>query len=224
MDLTGAILLAGIALVIGFLVGMLVFSFRKESDPEGASRERVLSDAEHAIRVWREGKERRLVVEIGGVSHYRGSELHADQNQVVADLITELQAWMNPLPKPAEPPEVEPLEREPMEVETEAIREETPGTSLNPLKIFGRSLQPLEKTSSDASDLSIVAQIDEILQEKLEGTELEDKGIRLIEGSDQSMVIQVGLQSYPEIEEVPDEQVRQLIRSSVTEWEESLGE
>jgi uncharacterized membrane-anchored protein YhcB (DUF1043 family) len=30
MDLTGAILLAGIALVIGFLVGMLVFSFRKE--------------------------------------------------------------------------------------------------------------------------------------------------------------------------------------------------
>lgn len=222
MDLTGAILLAGIGLVIGFLVGMLVFSLRKESEPEGASRERVLSDAKHAIRVWREGKERRLVVEMGGVSHYRGSELHADQNQVVADLIVELQAWIAPPPVPVEP--VEPLEREPVELEPAASEEETPGTSLNPLKIFGRSLQPLEKTSSDTSDLSIVAQIDEILQEKLAGTELDEKGIRLIEGSDQSMVIEVGLQSYPEIEAVPDEQVRELIRSSVAEWEESLGE
>ena len=58
MDLTGAILLAGIGLVIGFLVGVLVFSLRKDTNPEAASRERVLSDSENDIRVWREGKER----------------------------------------------------------------------------------------------------------------------------------------------------------------------
>ena len=89
MDLTGAILLAGISLGIGFLVGMLVLSLRKEAAPEEPSREQVLSDTEHTIRVWREGKERRLVVEVGGVSHYRASDLNEDQNRVIAKLINE---------------------------------------------------------------------------------------------------------------------------------------
>jgi len=219
MDLTGALILAGIGLVIGFLVGMLVFSLRKEADPDESSRERVLTDSEHAVRVWREGKERRLVVEMGGVSHYRGSELHADQNKVLSDLIRELQAWIGPPPEPAERPESKPLDLKPA-----TSREETPSTSLNPLKIFGQSLKPLEKTTSDAPDLSIVAQIDEILQAKLAGTQLDEKGIHLIEGPDQSMVVQVGLQTYSEIDEVPDNQVRQLIRLSVAEWEQNLGD
>jgi hypothetical protein len=222
MDLTGAILLAGIGLVIGFLVGMLVFSLRRETTPEEPSRERVLSDSEHNIRIWREGKEQRLVVEMGGVSHNNGSELHADQNQILAGLIKDLQAWLVPISEPSASTQ-EP-KRESREPITTAIDEEKLGTSLNPLKIFGRSLQPLEKTTSDASDLSIVAQIDEILQAKLAGTHLDEKGIRLIEGPDQSIVIEVGLQSYSEIDEVPDEQVRQLIRLSVAEWEQGLGD
>jgi hypothetical protein len=219
MDLTAAILLVGIGLVIGFLVGMLVFSLRKEAGAEEQSRQRALSDSEHAIRLWREGKEKRLVVEIGGVSHYRGSELHADQSRVVSDLIKELQAWLGSAPAPAEEPKIVPPEAKPATLE-----EGSSGTSLNPLKIFGRSLQPMEKTPSDTADLSIVAQIDEILQEKLVDTKFEEKGIRLVEGPDQSMVIQVGLQSFNEIDAVPNEQVRQLIRLSVAEWEKNLGD
>ena len=222
MDLTGAILLAGIGLLIGFLVGMLVFTLRKESALEEPSRERVLSDSEHTIRVWREGTERRLVVEMGGVSHYRGSELHADQSQFIADLIKELQTWMGTTPAP--PAAVDRSQSETVETKSAAIEEEAPSTSLNPLKIFGQAFRPTEKAQAAESDLSIVAQIDEILQAKLAGTHLEDQGIHLVEGSDQSMVIQVGLQSYSEIEAVPNEQVRQLIRLSVAEWEQSLGD
>ena len=220
MDFTGAILLAGIALVIGFLVGMLVFSLRKDADPEEPPRAKVLTDSEHAIRVWREGKERRLVVEMGGVSHYRGSELHADQHQVVANLIRELQAWVGPPPAPADQRESKPSEVVPETTSSE----KTSSTSLNPLKIFGRAIQPMDKSKSADTDLSILAQIDEILQEKLASTDLENQGIELTEGEDQSIVIRVGLRSYSEIEEVPDPKVRQLIRDSVAEWEESLGD
>jgi hypothetical protein len=222
MDLTGAILLAGISLGIGFLVGVLVLSLRKDAAPEEPSREQVLSDSENAVRVWREGKERRLVVEMGGVSHYRGSELHDDQSRVISDMIKELQVWMGPLPTPPTPvalPHSDPKESVPATIEAE-----TPSTSLNPLKIFGRVIQPLEKTQADESDLSIVAQIDEILQTKLAGTQLDEQGIQLIEGPDQGIIIQVGLQSYSEIDQVPDEQVRQLIRLSVAEWEQGLGD
>ena len=81
-----------------------------------------------------------------------------------------------------------------------------------------------EKTESGDLDLSIVVQIDEILQAKLESIHLEDQGIRLVEGPDQGMVIEVGLNRYTEIDSVPDERVRQLIRLSVAEWESSLGD
>jgi hypothetical protein len=90
--------------------------------------------------------------------------------------------------------------------------------------MFSRSLQPVEKTESGDLDLSIVVQIDEILQAKLESIQLEDQGIRLVEGPDQGMVIEVGLNRYTEIDAVPDERVRQLIRLSVAEWESSLGD
>jgi hypothetical protein len=215
MDLTGAILLVGIGLVIGFLVGVLVFTLLKDSNSERASREQVLSDSEQSVRIWREGKEQRLVVEIGGVSHYRSSDLDENQNHIISGLLRELQAWMGlTAPPPAET--VKPAAPE--------IDEETQKTSLNPLKIFSRSIEPLEKTGSGDTDLSIVGQIDEILQAKLAGTHLDERGIRLVEGPDQSMVIQVGLQSYDEIDAVPDDQVRQLIRLSVAEWENSLGD
>ena len=67
-------------------------------------------------------------------------------------------------------------------------------------------------------------QIDQILQTKLEGTHLDDQGIRLVEGPEQGMVIEIGLDKYTEIEAVPDEQIRQLIRLSVADWERSLGD
>ncbi len=122
------------------------------------------------------------------------------------------------------PSSVLPTQSETFKPAPSTTGEETKRTSLNPLKIFNRSLQPLEKTGSKDPDLSIVAQIDEILQAKLEGIHLDDQGIRLVEGPDQGMVIEVGLNRYTEIDAVPDERVRQLIRLSVAEWESSLGD
>lgn len=219
MDLTGAILLTGIGMVIGFLFAALFFTLRRRSSPEPPSQERVLTDSEHSIRIWREGKDRRLVIEMDGVSHYQESELHNDQSRRIAGLIRELQAWID-----VSPSLVSPTQPEAFKPAASTTGEETKSTSLNPLKIFGRSLQPFEKTGSSDPDLSIVAQIDEILQAKLQGIQLDDQGIRLVEGPDQGMVIEVGLNRYTEIDAVPDERVHQLIRLSVAEWESSLGD
>lgn len=219
MDITGAILLAGIGIVIGFLFAALFFTLRRGSSPKPPSQEQVLTDSEHSIRIWREGKDRQLVIEMDGVSHYQESELHTDQSHRIAGLIRELQAWMDVSPSP-----VSPSRPEAFKPAASATGEETKRTSINPLKIFGRSLQPLEKTGSSDPDLSIVAQIDEILQAKLESIHLDDQGIRLVEGPDQGMVIEVGLNRYTEIDAVPDERVRQLIHLSVAEWESSLGD
>ena len=219
MDLTGAILLTGIGIVIGFLFAALFFTLRRRSSPEPPSEERVLTDSESSIRIWREGKERRLVIEMDGVSHYQESELHTEQSRRITGLLGELQAWMD-----VSPSAVSPIQSDTFIPAVSTTGEETKSTSLKPLKIFSRSLQPLKKAGSSDPDLSILAQVDEILQSKLEGIHLDDQGIRLVEGPDQGMVIEVGLNRYTEIDAVPDERVRQLIRLSVAEWESSLGD
>jgi len=221
MDTTGAILLTGIGLVIGFLVGALIFSLRRGPSQQNKRTQQNSPGADNQVRIWREGSEEHLVVAIKGVTYRQGSNLEGEPNRVLADLDKDLQTWLN-IP--------------PAEAKTATAQEVVPGlkpmrsedaqqkTSLNPLKIFGDVLTPKKKSGIDQQDQSIVAQIDQILQSKIEGTNLEDNGIRLVEGPDQGMVIEVGLNKYTDIEAVPDGEIRQLIRISVAEWERNLGE
>lgn len=219
MDITGVILLTGIGLVVGFLVAALIFSVRKDSSPKQAPQQQLLSDSENKIRVWREGGEQRLVVEMDGVSHRQESDLHADQKQKLITLVSELQTWIGASTAAAAVVPPQPVKSEPA---IEKNGDEQEGANLNPLKIFADALQAQKKTEADEIDQSLVSQIDQILQTKLEGTNLEDRGIRLVEGPDQGMVIEIGLDKYTEIDAVPDTQVRQLIRLSVADWEKTL--
>lgn len=71
-----------------------------------------------------------------------------------------------------------------------------------------------------AAPLSMVEEINQILEEKLKSESAERKAIKIIEGLDGSVKVYVGVESYP-IDEVPFEDVRELIRQAVAEWEES---
>ncbi|MBS1249371.1 MAG: hypothetical protein MAG431_00949 [Chloroflexi bacterium] len=66
---------------------------------------------------------------------------------------------------------------------------------------------------------SIVEQVDEILQEKLANSPLNEKGIFLQEDPQKGMIIWVGLKSYEDIGEIPDSSIREIIRSAVRAWE-----
>jgi len=217
MDLTGAILLVAIGIVMGFLLGALVFTLRRESSPQPASRKLVLSDEQDDLRIWREGKDESLVIEIEGASYHRESDLNPDQGRRLTSLINELRTFMDvPSTPPVHSPAAQSASLKPAVTQT---AEDEKRTSLNPFQIFTRSLQPLEKTGPDEPDKSIVVQIDEILQARLEGTPLADQGIGLIEGPDQGMVIVVGLSRYTDIDAVPDAEIRRLIHQAVSEWE-----
>ena len=71
--------------------------------------------------------------------------------------------------------------------------------------------------------LSVIQEIDKILQEKLENSPLGNKGIQLMENQHQEIRIWVGLQSYDAVEDVPDPEVRALILEAVEEWESKAG-
>jgi hypothetical protein len=70
--------------------------------------------------------------------------------------------------------------------------------------------------------LSIVGQIDSVLQSRLMNTPLAGKGISLHEAPDGAVEVIVGLTKYPSIDDVPDETVKDTIRAAIKEWEEKF--
>ncbi|MCS6907568.1 MAG: hypothetical protein RML93_06760 [Anaerolineales bacterium] len=85
---------------------------------------------------------------------------------------------------------------------------------------LAQALQP--KSSASGPPKSIAMQVDEILQRKLQERGWQQRGIRLMELPHKGMVVLVGLDQYATVEEVPDPEIRALIRASVEEWEAKM--
>ena len=66
---------------------------------------------------------------------------------------------------------------------------------------------------------SIVSQIDSVLQTRLEGTPLEDRGIFLAQSPEGGVIVYVGLTRYNGIDDVPDPEIKAAIRAAISEWE-----
>ena len=66
---------------------------------------------------------------------------------------------------------------------------------------------------------SIVGQIDAVLQTRLIGTPLEERGVFLAQTPEGGVIVYVGLSKYLGIDEVPDEEIKAAIRAAIAEWE-----
>jgi hypothetical protein len=78
---------------------------------------------------------------------------------------------------------------------------------------------PAKKDEKPAAPLSIVAQIDEILQARLASTALAERDIRLQESPEAGVIVRVGLQQFAGVGEVTDPEVQAVLRAAITEWE-----
>ena len=91
--------------------------------------------------------------------------------------------------------------------------------SMNVSDIIVRAITPEFKGKVPDAPKSIAAQVDEILQEKLPQTPLRERSIRLLEIPGRGLVVMVDGQAYEGVSDVPDEEVRHLIKLCVSEWE-----
>jgi cell division protein FtsN len=66
---------------------------------------------------------------------------------------------------------------------------------------------------------SIVTQIDTILQARLAGTPLEERGVFLTQSPEGGVIVYIGLKRYNGLDEVPDPEIKAAIRGAITEWE-----
>jgi hypothetical protein len=129
-----------------------------------------------------------------------------------------------PPPKPVPPAEATPRPIAPASaLPADQTTPPAQRPTISAVNVIARALQS-DVRSPEPPPRSIAAQIDEILQEMLENSALASRGIRLMELPGKGMVVMVGLNQYEGVEAVPDDEIRQLIRNAVAEWERRVAE
>lgn len=76
-----------------------------------------------------------------------------------------------------------------------------------------------KKEEEEPAPTSIVGQINLILQQRINNTPLEARGVLLMESSSGGVNVYVGTKRYEAIDDVPDDEVKAAIRAAIAEWE-----
>ncbi len=81
------------------------------------------------------------------------------------------------------------------------------------------STKPTKEEKAPPALLSIVQQIDEVLQEMLPASSLAGKIVKLAEDPKEGVIVWIGTRRYHGIDAVDDEEAKALLRAAVAEWE-----
>ncbi|MDD5369669.1 MAG: hypothetical protein PHQ40_11320 [Anaerolineaceae bacterium] len=215
MDPIAMLVVAVVCIVIGYVAGTLLNSPRDDkknvADPPELPPDTLIAGRLEVARFLRDkpGSPVQVVVDGKLISH--PDALSLGQRDHLEALLLELRTWLG---YPAVPSQAaaaavssEPVLAQPF---TAAVT-----TSAAP----GIDGGILPATPPFTQAKSIVGQIDDILQEHLTTSPYANKSIRLIESPNKGVLVAVGLEQYPGIDEVPDASIRTLIREAVSEWE-----
>lgn len=218
------LLFVGLAcLVAGYLLGRANAAGQPEHKTERDKPEKPLrKDLIEAGRIWRGIRSGDFYPELDGKVFRSPSEMTENQQERFTRLLEVLKSWAEPsIEKPVKSPS--PLQEDAVGVASPDAQTMSGDNriSFNPIKVF-TDVVGVEANKSPSTHKSIVAQVDEILQEKLEDSPLSSRGIVMKDSLDGGLLVQVGLQQYSSINDVPDPEIRQLLKESVEEWERRL--
>ena len=156
------------------------------------------------------------------------SSLTAEQRKRLIEMLNVMRPWLEGKPVPA--PAVQAAPPPPSMPVTDSSQSAhvtvTPPVPAPAVRgpVPPAPAAPKEKSAKDdrpsAPANSIVGQIDAILQQRLAGTPLGERGVFLTQSPEGGVNVYVGLTRYMTIDDVPDEQVKAAIRAAIAEWED----
>ena len=163
--------------------------------------------------------------------HIDASAMNAEQRKRIIAVLTQMRPWLETSKSLQSPQGAAPL-APPQPVSSpkgasspQGTHTSTAGPSPKPSPaptvgerptappVDGKEKEPVSEP------LSIVAQIDSILQAQMTGTPLMEKGIRLMESPEGGVFVWVGIDKFESVDEVPDEQIKSAIRAAIGVWE-----
>jgi hypothetical protein len=175
------------------------------------------SNLEEVIRLWKDQRDQSLMVEIGG----KKARLWADLNDLEMNLVTRalesLSIWSGRNALPLTPTGVV-TAPEPTPTPLAASQEvRSVRAGLDPRKVLRKAVDMDVRTPPEKVK-SLAEQVDEILQKRITESPLAGRKISLSDAPDGGLLVLVGNEKYYGVDEVPDDQVRNMIRDAVEEW------
>lgn len=203
MEEVALLLVAIVSLVIGFLASRLLNSLQEPSEPDESASTPASRMPPDALHIWRDQESKNLVLQIGERRFHSDQSLPPIERKHMTGLLLYLQRWLQ-IPTPRE--KVAPARTTPRQTPS-------PPTSKAEPPSHGAGAPEIEMES-------IVSQIDDILQDKLTRSPLRDQAIRLVERPEGGMYVMVEMEKYEDVDAIPDEGIKAIIRAAVQEWEE----
>jgi len=145
------------------------------------------------------------------------TSLSPDQRKRLIELLNMIRPWLEGKPATVQTVTTPPPPPPPMPVPFKPVSATTPPAPSNTAAPKTPAIAKEDRPVAVAN--SIVGQIDSILQMRLSGTPLEERGIFLAQSPEGGVMVFVGLNKYKGIEDVPDAEVKAAIRAAITEWE-----
>ena len=154
--------------------------------------------------LWREQPSGVLRADMDGRSIKTSAELTPEQRRRLVMVVTDLRPWLTP---PAAP--------EPAAAVVGTGQAAAAKPMLRPIAIPAPPAPVVTgPDGKPTAPMSIVGQINDILQDKLVGTPLEDRRISLIEMPGHSVAVKIGIDKFATIDEVPDPEIQAIIRAA----------
>lgn len=180
-------------------------------------------------------KNGRTILEIDGAPV--GGALSTDKRKRLIDLLMILRPYLegeqpqqpaqkpavsSPVVTPAQTPPISSFQKGPP-VQRQISHPTPPPATVKPVEpTLGAILSPAKKTTEEKpfASLSIVGQIDSILQSRMMNTPLAGQGIRLKESPQGAVEVYVGLEKFHSVDDVSNQTIKAVIRAAIAEWEE----
>jgi hypothetical protein len=165
-----------------------------------------------------------LTLDLDG-SRVDTSALTAEQRKRLIEMLSLVRPWLEGRPAAASvTPASQPLQPRPVAdtrpggqraavISTPSTPQPIPQQSTARPSVMAKEDRPIAPAGS------IVTQIDSVLQSRLAGTPLEERGVFLSQSPEGGVMVYVGLTKYTGIDDVPDPEIKAAIRDAITEWE-----
>lgn len=186
------------------------------------------SISEDSVLLWHDRKSKKLFARVGKEIVDLDTDLSKHQHGTLSMLLVDLQDKIG-LPAAIKAAISEGTDKAYAEKDKQtklaSIAKEEPlkPPSFNPVKSLINYVKADVPKLEDKPE-SIPSQINSILQGLIEDTPFEERGISVADWPSRGVVFIVGINVYEAVEEIPDEQIQNLIKLAVKKWEESQTE
>jgi hypothetical protein len=143
--------------------------------------------------------------------------LSPEQRKRLIEMLSVMRPWLEGRSTSAPTPSTTPPPPQPTPV---PVRPASPPAQPISLPAAPRGPVMAKEDRPSAPTGSIVTQIDEILQARLAGTPLEERGVFLAQSPEGGVMVYVGLTKYMGLDDVPDPEIKAAIRAAISEWED----